>query len=222
MLTASYAHAQRSSVLSADFPDARTEATQKKVDKLFDSGEFERSFFIYRKELAPLGDKYAQYMVGFMFATGMGTEKDVVQASAWYRLASERDTPEFVAVKERLLRSMTEEQLDQSDLLYYKLRREYSDLVVLLQSIKRDVRELEARTGSRLRSETSPVSVINARSGRVRSGADYYGHIERQLEDRLHLIVEIGGFEDVSTDPKRANVHQLETLVRELIERNAD
>lgn len=222
MLTASEAYAQRSSVLSADFPDARTEATQIKVDKLFDSGQFERSFFIYRNELAPLGDKYAQYMVGFMYSTGMGTEKDVVKASAWYRLASERDTPEFVAVKERLLRSMSEEQLDRSDILYYQLRLKYSDLVVLLESIKRDINELESRTGSRLRSETSPVSIINARSGRVLSGADYYGHIERQLEDRLRLIVEIGAFEDVNTDPKRANVHQLETLVRELIETNAD
>jgi len=34
--------AQRSSELSADFPDSRTMAVQNKVERIFDAGEYER------------------------------------------------------------------------------------------------------------------------------------------------------------------------------------
>ena len=41
-------------------PDRKALDTQQKVDQLFDRGAFERAIVIYRDELAPLGDKYAQ------------------------------------------------------------------------------------------------------------------------------------------------------------------
>ncbi len=53
---------------------------QRKVDQLFERGDYERAYFIYRNELAPAGDKYAQYMVGFMHLTGMGIDEDPVAA----------------------------------------------------------------------------------------------------------------------------------------------
>ena len=37
--------------------------------------------FIYREELAPLGDKYAQYMIGYMHEHGKGVDKDPAVAS---------------------------------------------------------------------------------------------------------------------------------------------
>ncbi|MCH8277932.1 MAG: SEL1-like repeat protein, partial [Proteobacteria bacterium] len=92
IFTSATANAQRSSALSADLPDSRTMALQNKVDRLFGAGNFERAFFLYRYDLAPLGDKYAQYMVGFLYLSGMGVEKDSTIASAWYRLAAERGT----------------------------------------------------------------------------------------------------------------------------------
>ncbi|MEL7187264.1 MAG: hypothetical protein AAFN50_12650, partial [Pseudomonadota bacterium] len=57
---------QKASELSADLPDPRVLQVQQKVESLFVSGKFERAFFIYVNELAPIGDKYAQYMVGFL------------------------------------------------------------------------------------------------------------------------------------------------------------
>ena len=56
--------AQRSAGLSTDAPDSRTLGLQRKVDELYERGEFDRAYFIYRNDLAPVGDKYAQYMVG--------------------------------------------------------------------------------------------------------------------------------------------------------------
>ncbi len=208
------AFGQRSSDLSADLPDSRTMAIQGKVDAIFDAGDFDRAFFIYRNELAPLGDKYAQYMVGFMYMTGLGVSEDAAVASAWYRLAAERGTPEFGAVRDRLLRKLDDEQIQQSNELFAELRRKYSDLAVLLSSIKRDYKDLEARTGSRVRGESSAVMVIQPRAGGVRSGSDYYSSVKNQLEDRIMLLKEVGQFEDLETDPDKVNLHELERMVR--------
>ena len=98
----------------AQASDARSNAgllqLHARVDELYERGEFERAYLIYRDELASIGDKYAQYMVGFMHLTGKGVDEDPVAASAWYRLAAERGTPEFVAVRDFLLTSLTPEE----------------------------------------------------------------------------------------------------------------
>jgi len=193
-------------------------ATQEKVGILFDAGDFERAFFIYRNELAPVGDKYAQYMVGYMYLTGMGVKEDPVLASAWYRLAAERRTPEFTSVRDQLLRNLDEDQMRRSDTEYLQLRIEYCDLAVLLSSVKRNLREVEAtRSGSRVQTETNAMTLTAARSGRAQSGSDYYGLLHSQLEARLKLMQEIGNFDDMETDPKRVNFRELERRVTEHI-----
>ena len=216
-LTSDFAHSQRSSELSADLPDSLTMATQDKVDALFDAGHFERAFFIYRNELAPIGDKYAQYMVGYMYLTGMGTEEDLIAASAWYRLAAERGTPEFVAVRDQLRRNMNDDEIRRSDAEYVQLRMEYCDLAVLLASVKRNLKEAEAKTGSRIQGESNAMTIIDTSSGRMRSGSEYYGSLNDQLEDRLKLMHEIGKFEDMDTDPEQVNQRELERRVKEHI-----
>lgn len=202
--------AQRSSELSADLPDSRTMAVQAKVEELFQAADFRRAFFIYRNELAPLGDKYAQYMVGYMMLNGLGVTEDPVAALAWYRLAAERGTPEFVAVSSHLLGQLGEQERHRSDVEYFRLRSKYSDIAVLLTSIKRNLNELDSKSGSRLRSDSSSMTVFETGAGRVRSGSDYYGVIYKQLEERLLLLREIDGFEDIETDPMRLDIHELE------------
>jgi TPR repeat protein len=213
--------AQRFSELSADFPNSRTLAVQDKVERIFDAGDFKRAFFIYRNELAPLGDKYAQYMVGFMYHTGLGVEEDSVSAAAWYQLAAERDTREFVVARDRLLHVMDSDDVDQSRVLFRELRRRYCDIAVLFSSIKRNMKDLQGITGSRLRSRSSPVMVIDNRAGRTSSGSIYYGSIEDELEARMLLLKEIGEFADVHTDPDQINIHDLERRVLEYIEAEA-
>jgi hypothetical protein len=209
----SVALAQRSSDLSVDLPNSRTMAVQDKVDAIFDAGDFDRAFFIYRNELAPLGDKYAQYMVGFMYMTGLGVSENAVMASAWYRLAAERGTPEFQAVRDRLLQKLDEDELRRSDELFAELRRSHSDLAVLLSSIKRDYEDLAERTGTRLGGESSAVMVIEPRAGRVTSGGDYFNAVRKQLADRIALLKEVGQFEDLDPDPGKVNLRELERLV---------
>jgi len=211
------AWSQRSSELSADLPNTLTMVTQDKVEALYNAGDFERAFFIYRNELAPIGDKYAQYMVGYMYLSGMGVEEDPIRASAWYRLAAERGTPEFTAVRDQLLKSLSGADKSRSDVEYMQLRADYCDLAVLLSAVKRDLKKVEAKTGSRIPGENNSLTIVETRSGRVRSGADYYGVIQTQLEDRLKLMQEIGGFEDMETDPEHVNLRELERMVKEHI-----
>lgn len=222
LLTGS-ADAQRASGLSADLPDSRTLQVQTKVDALFDAGDFERAYFIYRNELVPLGDKYAQYMVGYMNLLGMGVEEDTIAASAWYRLAAERDTPEFVAVRDQLLRNMDDDEMQQSDILYMELRRKFCDLAVVLTSIKRNRRQLEPRTGSRLKNTSSSLTVIDTSvGGRSRSGADFYGRINRRLLERVQLLLETGEFPELGSDPTQIDLDDLERLVMQKVESNPD
>ncbi len=213
LLASGFAIAQKSSGLSVDLPESRTMATQRRVDELFDAGNYKRAFFLYRNELAPLGDKYAQYMVGYMYLSGKGIDEDYVAASAWYRLAAERGTREFIAVRDQLTRNLTDEQIFRSDALYSKLRREYCDLVILLSFIKRDVSELQIKTGTRVNSRSSPILIVETRIGRVRTGFDYYSGIRDKLEDRLRLLKEVGDFQDLEIDPDHVNVHELERRV---------
>lgn len=191
--------------------------TQDKVARIFDAGNFERAFFIYRNELAPIGDKYAQYMVGYMFLTGTGVQLDPIAASAWYRLAAERGTPEFIAVRDQQLGNMDEDAVRRSDAEYYELRLKYCDLAVLLSSVRRNLKEVEARTGTRIPGASNNLTVVQPSDGRVRSGSEYYGELRAQIEDRLKLLQEFGGFEDMETDPDRVNFKELERLVMEKI-----
>ena len=69
---------------------SKTLQVQQQAEEVFERTDYKRAFFIYRNELAPIGDKYGQYMVGYMYLTGKGVEEDIVAASAWYRLAAER------------------------------------------------------------------------------------------------------------------------------------
>ena len=66
--------------------DSRTLAMQERVEELYVAGNFDRAFFIYENELAPIGDKYAQYMVGFMHLNAQAVPQNKARALAWYRL----------------------------------------------------------------------------------------------------------------------------------------
>jgi hypothetical protein len=197
-------------------------AVQEKVERLFDSGDFERAFFIYRNELSPIGDKYAQYMVGFMYQSGIGVDEDPIAAGAWYQLAAERGTREFVVVRDRYMHGMDEKEAAESVALFKQLRVKYCDLAVVLASIKRNVRELQSRTGSRIGSQSSPVVVIKPGSSNYNAGSVYYGAIRDELEARLVLLQEIGDFQDFETNPNRINIHEIERRVLAHIEANVD
>ncbi len=190
---------------SAGFPgislESRTIRNQAKVEELFERHEYVRAHFIYRNELALIGDKYAQYMVGFMYLTGKGVQEDAVMASAWYRLAAERQAPEFVVARNRLMTAFDAVDAGRSDEAYLGLRLQYSDLVLLLGLVRKDLAKLnETMTGSCLSVRSRPVAIINPRLGHVVSGDHYFRQIRKRLQLRLDFITDRLDVDKVDTD----------------------
>lgn len=195
--------------------DARTLRVQSKVEDLYLRGDFERAHFIYLNELAPIGDKYAQYMAGYMYLMGQGVTKDEVLASAWYRLAAERRSPEFVAVRDKLWASLDEEQRARSDRLYIDLRRQYSDLAIVSRLVEKTYDQLDVgTTGSRVSGRSSPVTILDPKTGSGVSSDDYLRRIERTLKKRLEFVAERLDIEplpvDMSPDQLKALVERVD------------
>lgn len=123
-------------------PDSRFLKTQEKVDSLFEKGDYGRAYFIYLNELAPLGDKYAQYMVGYMNITGKGVERDYIAGSAWYRLAAERGDASYSQARDEILQQFNDEQRRQSDEKYQELRLQYSDAMIVADIVEKDIAKI--------------------------------------------------------------------------------
>jgi len=126
-------------------PDRHLILIQEKVDSLFEAGRYERAMFIYRHELAPLGDKYAQYMVGYMYLAGKSVDKDPVTALAWFRLAAERGEETFVSASDKLTAVLSTEQRARADAIYMTLRAELGDMILMMRLVESDLQRLASR-----------------------------------------------------------------------------
>ena len=202
----------------AAFPGApanlATLKIQSKAEEVFERGNYQRAFFIYREELAPIGDKYSQYMVGYMYLTGKGVPADKVLASAWYRLAAERDTPQFVKVRDELMDTLTADQRAASDRQFVELKKQLGDLKLLMNAIRSDYEILRSRTGSSIGSETGPMTVIDPkRMGAAASGADFYGRIEQRMAERLDYIARHTNISIEDLNPGALDISELQAQV---------
>lgn len=210
-LFASLAVAQSTSSFPNMPVDSKTLRVQSQAEEVYERTDYKRAFFIYRNELVPIGDKYGQYMVGFMYLTGKGIAEDRVTASAWYRLAAERGTKEYVRVAAQVLATLDAEQLAESDRLFVDLRKEVGDLVLLTKAIREDLELLRMQTGSRLGNSMSPMTIVDtSRSGVARSGSDYYGQIERRIAARLEYIASRVDIDIIDLNPARPDMEALE------------
>ena len=196
---------------------------QEKVENLFERGEFERAYNSYRNDLAPVGDKYAQYMVGYMHLMGLGVREDVVHASAWYRLAAERGYPEFVAVRNQVLQSLEDAELVRSDQVFIDLRRKYSDVVLMIGLLRKDHDDSTGRvTGSRLSGRSGAVTIVNPTSGVGMSGDNFYRKRDARMRDYLETLTERLGVDNDSEDIDDELLDELQVLVDEYVLRIDD
>jgi hypothetical protein len=205
--------------------DSSTLSVQRKAEELFEREDYKRAHFIYLNELAPIGDKYAQYMVGFMTLTGLGVREDPVLASAWYRLAAERDTAEFIAVREDLFRRLDSIEMERSDELYLRLRREYSDIAVRMREVREDFELLQGGsgpTGSRTGISSSPVIIVKPGDGSGVSMDAYYRRIRLRIQGHLNYITRTLEVEAVDADITKGEVDELEAQVMTYVARIDD
>jgi hypothetical protein len=187
-------------------PDRRILKTQEKVDSLFEKGDYERAYFIYRQELAPLGDKYAQYMVGYMHMTGKGVERDYVAGSAWYRLAAERGDMNFAKARDEVWQLFTDAQRSQSDTKYAELRLQYSDAMIVTNLIERDLEGLD----DRMPPSSSLTLAADAAATSTAERARMVERAKRQIEDRLEYLRGAVSSGDAMTTEEIGRIQELE------------
>lgn len=161
---------------------------QERVDELYSAGNFERALFIYENDLAPQGDKYAQYMVGYMYLHAEGVVQDKGKALAWYRLAAERGESVLQRPQNKLIESMSAAEIARSNDILHDLQASIGDTKLIADLIEQDVRILKERTGSRVAGSefSGPLIIIKPTGGTV--GPNYYHDIRVRLEMRLSYL----------------------------------
>jgi len=214
LLLSASAFAQWSEFPTGDL-DSHTMSIQAKAESLYVSGDYKRARIIYVDELATIGDKYAQYMTGYMNLMGQGVPEDPVRASAWYRIAAERQAPEFLIVRDELIRTFDAEQLAASDAIYLELCKKYSDIVIVMRLLEEDLEMLKVEmTGSRLasRSGSRLVTTVDVNSGTLMSADRYRDRVRRTLQSRLDFVTG-------QLDMERLDVNLTNSQIAELWER---
>ncbi len=197
--------------------DSATLRVQNQAEEVYERTDYKRAFRIYRNELVPIGDKWAQYNVGFMYLTGKGVEEDRIAASAWYRLAAEREDDVLVRARNQIMKSLDDEQRTESDRQFIELRKQYGDLALLIREIRKDFEVLDSRTGSRVSGGSTPSSVLELdASGGIRAGADYYGRVERRMKSRLEYVANHVDLDAIDVEIGRLSESDIEALERQI------
>ncbi len=194
--------------------DQRTLETQERVDELYEAGEFERAFFIYEKELAPRGDKYAQYMVGYMHLNGQSVPQDKVRALAWYRLSAERGYEILEQARDELARAMTREEIDASNTILLELLQRIGDTALIMKLIRRDMDELKRRTGTHIASSNISSPMITITPSGVPQDPNYYRNLRRRLEARLNYLETNVIISDVTLESEDERLRQFEEQIK--------
>lgn len=203
----------------AQFPgppiDGDTLRIKQKVEDIYASGNYGRALLIYEKELAPQGDKYAQYMTGYMHLNGQGVTVDPAAALAWYRLAAERGEPKFIEARDALAATLDEEQRARADRIFARLWEQHGDRRILLELVEEDIAVLrESALGAF--AAGSPGAGLTAGYSRQEGGNPYYRRVRAQLAERLAWL------DTMPDDPPGVNSAKLDdreaSLRRELEE----
>lgn len=179
-------------------PNKRVLRAQEQAELAYRGGDYDRALWIYRKELAPVGDKYAQYMVGYMYLAGEGVPKSEVDAAAWFLLAAERGHEEIVEVSKNMQRQLSLEQRQRAQQIALDLKNEMGDRRLVTRLIRRDLARLRSQTGSRTGACSQPVRVY-APSGAASTSLERYCQVlQQRIDERsryLGAYVEYGELE---------------------------
>ena len=207
------------------FPGAetndRTLKVQERVEEIYTSGDYARALLIYQRELAPIGDKYAQYMVGFMHLSGEGVQENPVEALAWYSLAAERGEEPLVEARDELAEALTPEQRGAAYERFAQLWAHYGDGKLLLKLVREDLEQLNRQNYGRNGIDDPQTRVTFAARYSESELADprYRRFRERALERlayiETHASAEQAGIK--GNDPRARELEEeMEQLRREL------
>jgi len=207
------AHAQNYKNFPGASVDQKTLRAQDRAEDMYEKGEYGRALLIYKKDLAPTGDKYAQYMVGYMHLAGKSVEPDRALALAWYRLAAERGEPSIVRARDALHKSVSVEELERSNTIFVDLWQKLGDNRLILDLIRADIEVLRARTGTRIPgASTGQLTIINV-SGNGGSER-FYSDVHERLDTRMQYLETNVEIIDIEQDDDVADIRTLEMEIR--------
>lgn len=194
--------------------DQRTLNTQRRVDELYAAGDYKRALFIYEKELAPRGDKYAQYMVGYIHLKAYGVPQDTVRALAWYRLAAERGNEVLERARDELAVTLTRDKIDASNRIFLGLLQEIGDTRLIMKLIERDMNTLKVRTGTHIPGSGISGSMQIVRPSGLIEDPDFYRNIRLRLEARLNYLETRVEISDIALESDDNGLRMFEEQVK--------
>ena len=161
---------------------------KKKADRLFEEGSFRKAHFVYWTDLAPYGDKYSQYMVGFHLLHGLGVTRDRVEALAWFRLAAERGNPMLIEARDLLRAQLERTELERADDFFAELQEEYGDRALLQRLVRQDLKRLRSMAGTRIVGGISGPGRVILADGSSMDMSNYAQAIKSRMERRLEYL----------------------------------
>ena len=194
--------------------DERTLRTQERVEQLYAVGEHKRALLIYEKELAPLGDKYAQYMVGYMHLHAQSVPQDKIVALAWYRIAAERGAPVLRQAHDELVADMAPAEIAASRQIFLGLWQSIGDSRLIMELIRKDMDTLKARTGTWIPGSTSSSPTLIFRPSGEPLPPNYYRTVRVRLEARLNYLETSVDISDVAVETDDVALQLLEEQVK--------
>lgn len=178
---------------------------KRDAERTYDRGNYERAFRLYRYGLAWRGDKYAQYMVGYMTFNGQGRSADRVRGTAWLQLAAERgDDDKLNAVFADARSRLSDDERHRADDVHDDLRADFGDRKVLRRLIRADRSALRDITGTRTGASDMLALTITLPNGQSVPAAAYYNGIKERIrlrEDFLGGRVTLGSFQVLDEAP---------------------
>lgn len=187
-------------------PDKGIIRAAKKAESAYKKRDFDEAMWYYRTRLAPAGDKFAQYMIGYMHAAGEGVPKDPVSAAAWFLVAAERGHESLVEVSQNTMRALSATQRRAAREKADELRAEVGDRAILERLVYLDETSLREQTGSRSGACAQSARVemtIDGRAGQSVSMQRFCEVLNGRIEARRAYIdnyVEYGDIEEAVAD----------------------
>lgn len=161
---------------------------KRRADAFYDEGDFRKAHFIYWGDLAPIGDKYSQYMVGFHRLHGLGVDRDPAEALAWYRLAAERGNPMLAEARDELAAMLTENQLQRADSRFSELFEEYGDRALLEKLVRQDIRRLRDSAGTRITGGIGGPGRVILSNGATTDLSTFKRKVQERIDRRMEYL----------------------------------
>ncbi len=133
---------------------------QERADDNFNDGHYRQAHSEYL-QLAQFNDKYSQYMLGHMYANGLGVDKNLQQAFAWSYVSAETRQKALVNAHVGIRDMLSPQQLDQARDLADEYHEEYGTYAVANKARRIVRKSKRSCTGSRLGSSCDRVAAAS-------------------------------------------------------------